>query len=89
MLAGTLLGAGLALARSAAEDVAPPTPQPVAQFDALFHAADRDGDGTWSKAEALGARMHRLIESFDQLDTDRDGRLTRDEARALLRQPSI
>lgn len=89
MLVGTLLGAGLAIAQSSLADIASVTPPPVAQFDALFHAADQDGDGAWSKAEALGARMHRIVEQFDRLDLDQDRKLTREEARALVRRPTI
>lgn len=42
-------------------------------------AADKDGDGAISKAEADAAGMTRLSKNFDKLDTNKDGKLTRDE----------
>lgn len=89
MLAGTLLGTGLAIARSSTDDIPPAKTPPVAKFDTLFHAADQDGDGAWNKDEALNARLHRILEHFDRLDANGDGKLTRDETRALVRRPSV
>jgi EF-hand domain pair/EF hand len=45
------------------------------RFEAAWKRADTDGDGTLSKAEAAQG-MPRLARHFDQIDTDRDGRIT-------------
>ncbi len=45
-------------------------------------AADKNGDGAISKAEADAAGMKRLSANFDKLDTNKDGKLTRDEMKA-------
>lgn len=44
-------------------------------------AADKDGDGKISKSEAE-ASLPRLAKHFDQIDTNKDGFLTRDEMHA-------
>ena len=44
-------------------------------------AADTNGDGMISKAEA--AALPRLAERFDAIDTNHDGQLTKDEMRAF------
>ena len=86
MLAGALLGTGLAIAQSPAEE--PPknkSPGYLAKFDQLFKSADKDGDNALSKTEAEDARMERVVASFDRLDADKDDRITRNEIRALIR----
>jgi hypothetical protein len=45
-------------------------------------AADKDGDGAISKAEADGAGMKRLSANFDKIDANKDGKITREEMRA-------
>lgn len=53
-----------------------------------LQAADTDNDGYIDRAEA-DAKLPRLAKNFDQLDADKDGRLSRDEMRQaaeLLRQ---
>ena len=42
-------------------------------------AADKDGDGALSKAEADAAGMTRLSKNFDKLDANKDGKVTRAE----------
>ncbi|MGB6056563.1 MAG: EF-hand domain-containing protein, partial [Burkholderiaceae bacterium] len=54
----------------------------AAKFDARFKAADTDGDGALSKAEAQAAGMQKIVAHFDQLDANHDGKLTREELRA-------
>ena len=49
---------------------------------AHLRAADKDGDGALSKAEAEAAGMKRLVENFDRLDANKDGKVTREEMRA-------
>jgi len=44
-------------------------------------ALDTDGDQMLSKAE-IGDKMPKLAADFDRLDTNRDGKLSRDEIRA-------
>lgn len=46
-----------------------------------WKAADKDGDGALSRAEAEAAGMKRLSRDFDKLDKNKDGKLTPDEAR--------
>lgn len=84
MALGTLFGAGLAIATEPAP--APrAAPSFLGKFQDQLRAADRDGDGKLSKAEAEAARMERVVESFDRLDSDRDGRLAPAEIRRLVR----
>jgi Ca2+-binding EF-hand superfamily protein len=47
-----------------------------------WKAADIDGDGSLSLAEAQ-ASMPRLAESFDKVDADRNGLVSRDEMRSM------
>jgi hypothetical protein len=46
-----------------------------------FKKADADGTGTLSRAE-VDRFMPRLAEKFDQIDTNKDGQLSRDEVNA-------
>ena len=52
-----------------------------ARFNERFKAADADGDGALSRAEAEKG-MPRLSKHFDAIDADKDGRLTREEIEA-------
>jgi len=52
-----------------------------ARFNERFKAADADGDGALSRAEAEKG-MPRLARHFDTLDADQDGRVTREEIEA-------
>ena len=47
----------------------------------FFKKADADGNGALSRAEADKA-MPRLAAKFDQIDTNKDGQLSRDELKA-------
>jgi outer membrane protein assembly factor BamB len=51
-------------------------------FDALLQEADTDKDGALSKAEA---QKTLLKDSFDNLDQNKDGKITRDEWDTLLK----
>lgn len=87
MAAGTVFGAGLAIATEA-NTQAPADTKPLrtmAKFDERFKAADKDGDGALSRPEAEDAKMDRLLTHFGKLDLNGDGKLTREEIRALLR----
>jgi hypothetical protein len=86
MLIGTLFGGGMAIAQSSAEP--PPERKPpryLAKFDEQFKAADKDGDGALTKAEAESANLGRIASQFDQIDANKDGKATREEIRALVR----
>jgi len=86
MLTGALLGTGWAIAQSPVEEP-PKTKSPgyLAKFDQLFKSADKDGDNALSKTEAEDARMDRVVAQFERLDADKDGRITRNEIRGLIR----
>jgi Ca2+-binding EF-hand superfamily protein len=86
MLAAALFGGGMAIAQSATEK-APENkvPKYLAKFDEQFRSADKDGDGGLTRAEAESAHMSRIVDNFDRLDVNKDGKVTRDEIRALLR----
>lgn len=83
--------AGLAAIAQAVPTSAPDKPlpekrgKPIVTFDKLFRAADTDGDGALSKAEAEGGGMNRIVQYFDRLDANKDGKVTREEMRALVR----
>jgi Ca2+-binding EF-hand superfamily protein len=86
MFASALFGAGMALAQSATQ--APPQEKPprfLAKFNERFIDADKNGDGALSKPEAEQAQMGRVVDNFERLDADKDGKVTREEIRALVR----
>jgi Ca2+-binding EF-hand superfamily protein len=83
MIAGTVFGASLAIATEPVPESK--RPSYVAKFDEQFRAADKDGDGALTLAEAQAAHMTHIVDKFDQLDVDKDGKVTRKEIRALLR----
>jgi hypothetical protein len=47
-----------------------------------FKAADKNGDGALTKAEADAAGMKRLTKNFDAIDANKDGKVTPDEMKA-------
>ncbi len=51
-----------------------------------WKTADKDGDGALSRAEVDAAKMPRLSRDFDQLDTNKDGKLSADEMRAAMKK---
>lgn len=86
MLMGTLFGAGMAIAQSSSDSTPDrKTPRYLARFDEQFKAADTDGDGALSRPEAERANMSRVVQNFERLDADKNGKVTRDEMRALVR----
>ena len=64
--------------RARAEQMRAPFHQ---HMEERFRQADKDGDGTLSKAEAE-AGMPRLTKDFDAIDANKDGKLTQEELRA-------
>ena len=57
------------------------TTAPKGERGSHFKKADADGNGTLSRAE-VEKSMPRLAEKFDQIDTNKDGQLSRDEMKA-------
>jgi len=53
------------------------------RFEERFKAADKDGDGALTKEEAKAAKLNRIVQGFDQIDANRDGKVTLDELRSL------
>ena len=45
-----------------------------------FKAADKDGDGKISRAEAVA--LPRIAKQFDEIDTNKDGFITTEELKA-------
>lgn len=74
-----------ALAQTA--PAAPPKAMHGAELQKRWAEADLDKDGFLSKAEAQVAGLRRLVENFDALDTNKDGKLSQDEARAGAQPP--
>jgi Ca2+-binding EF-hand superfamily protein len=48
-------------------------------------AADKDGDGGLTRPEADAAGLDRIVKRFNRLHGNRDGKITRDELRAVVR----
>ena len=54
---------------------------PKGERGSYFKKADSDGNGTLSRAE-VEKSVPRLVKTFDQIDTDKDGQLSRGELHA-------
>ncbi len=54
------------------------------KFAEKFKAADKNGDGALTKAEAQSGNMPRLVNDFDKIDTNKDGKVTQEELRAYI-----
>lgn len=73
----------------AAEPVTAPPADGAAMHDGMrehWKAADKDGNGTLSLAEAQASMPH-AAENFARIDTNKDGQLSADEMRAFHKGP--
>lgn len=85
-LLGALLGSGVAYTQVLQGNSTPSVrSRYLAKFEAQFNAADKDGDGALTQAEAEAAGMRVIVENFDRLDADKDSKVTREELRSLVR----
>lgn len=86
MVASAAFGSSLAIAQSALVTVPEKkVPHALSKFSARFAAADKDGDGALTRAEADAAGISKIVDHFDRLDANGDGKVTSEEVRALLR----
>lgn len=58
----------------------------AARFEERFKAADKDGDGALSKAEAEAGKMQHLAKGFDSIDANKDARITKEELHAAMKR---
>ena len=61
------------------------TPKFLAKFEAKFKSADTDGDGALTLEEAKAGGLNRIVEHFDRLDANHDGKITIEELRDAVR----
>ena len=59
--------------------------QMAQQMAERFKAADKDGDGALSRAEAE-AGMPRLAQRFDDIDTAKTGKITQEQIRSFMQK---
>ena len=71
------IGASVAFAQTPVE---PPKGERAHKMHERLKAADKDGDGKISRAEA--AALPRLAKHFDEIDTNKDGFITKEEMQA-------
>ena len=74
------LGASLAFAEAPLSPPADGNVERAHKMHARLKAADQDGDGKISRAEAVA--LPRLAKHFDEIDTNKDGFLDRQEMKA-------
>lgn len=49
-----------------------------------FKAADKDGDGALTKEEAQAANLKRVVAHFDEIDANKDGKVSPEELKAFM-----
>ena len=83
-LLGALLAAGIGASSAFAQAPVDPLKgdrgERMHKMQERLKAADKDGDGKISRAEA--ASMPRLAKHYDEIDTNKDGFITREEMKA-------
>ena len=77
VLLSASIGASAAFAQAPAEQ---PKGERAHKMHERMKAADKDGDGKISRAEAVA--MPRLAKHFDEIDTNKDGFLSKEELKA-------
>lgn len=80
LIALTLIATPLAGAAGAPPDAG--SDHPMKDDASLIQRLDKDGDGRVSRKEATDAAIERAGSRFDQLDTNKDGFITKDEVNA-------
>lgn len=85
LIAG-LITCGTALAQATPDNSAPPAVSASGKTGGPRHGQrppklDKNGDGFVSREEAVGHKM--LEKNFDAIDTNKDGKLSKDERRAF------
>lgn len=85
-LIGAVFGSGLAYTQGVPSNSGQPIrAKYLSKFETQFSAADRDGDGALTRAEAEAGHLGGIVDNFDRIDANKDGKVTRDEIRAMLR----
>jgi hypothetical protein len=85
------LAAALVALSALAQPPQPPADTPerraqmAQQMAERFKAADKDGDGALSRAEAE-AGMPRLAQRFDDIDTAKTGKITPEQIRSFMQK---
>ena len=80
--ASVLLIAGISASAAFAQTLPePPKGDRAAKMHERIKAADKDGDGKLSRAEAVA--LPRLAKHFDEIDTNKDGFITKEEMKAF------
>lgn len=85
LLAALTVGTALATQAQVSEPVVTParTVTSTQDIDAAFNRADVNGDGKLDRAEA--ARFPVIEQRFDQIDSDRDQAVSREEFAAAIK----
>lgn len=77
-----LLLALLVASHAACAQTRQPTAEQKQALQERLRSADSNGDGVIDKAEA-DAKLPRIAKNFDRLDSDRDGKLSPEELKAM------
>ncbi len=55
------------------------------KFEEKFKGADKSGDGALTKAEVESGKMPHIAKNFDQIDANKDGKVTQEELKAFMK----
>ena len=75
------IGASAAFAQTPPEPPKGDRADRAAKMHERIKAADKDGDGKISRAEAVA--LPRIAKHFDEIDTNKDGFITKEEMKAF------